>query len=351
MRITIKDVAKLAGVSVGTVSNVFNGKRNVKSEVKKRVLEASTKLNYTPHAIARKLASKRTNTIGLFVLFPENERLLPSLWSFLVEIIQGMFDTLKTNGYTLQIDFSTIEEVERKNIFTKVVQEQSLDGIFILVHWSFDPASLFGMINDRFPFILVNGSLSGLNVNSVEVNNSQGSMKVVDYLVQLGHSRIGFVTGPKNLFNVAGRIEGYRESLRRQGLPYDEDLVVEGDFLFQGGYRCALQLLNLKQPPTAIFCANDHMAWGAIRAIEERGLHVPDDISIVGFDDQEIARMSRPPLTTVRLPLYNLGSVAAERLLKMLVGKRFKPPQRIVLDTELVIRHSCSKCKDRYSIG
>ena len=344
MKSTIRDVAKLASVSVGSVSNVFNGK-NVGENIYLRVMEAASLLDYTPDAIAKKLASRKTQFVGLFVANDEKEMFFSSLWGFLIPIIHGIFKVAETQDYSLHLDFSTLQKVKRKNLFNQIVKEKSLDGIFIFLRWPIDYELLSELERESFPAILINGSLPGVNIPSIKVNNFKGAKAAIDYLVKLGHSKIAMITGPPEFLDVKERIEGYKESLARHGIPYNPTIVRKGDFFFKSGYAHAKELIKLKKRPTAIFCANDHMAAGAIKAAKEENLSVPTDISILGFDDQIIAEMLDPPLTTVRQPLYQAGILSARRLFNIIEGKIHTSFQE-VLDTKLIVRNSCASQKE-----
>ena len=269
----------------------------------------------------------------------------PALWGFLVPIIQGIFKVAETQDYSFHLDFSTLQKVKKKNLFNQIVKEKSLDGIFIFLRWPLDYELLSEVEKDNFPAILVNGNLPGVNIPSIKVNNFEGAKAAVDYLVKLGHSRIAMITGPPEFLDVKERIEGYKESLARHGIPYNPNIVREGNFLFASGYVHTKELIKLKNPPTAIFCANDHMAAGAIKAAKEKNLSVPNDISIVGFDDQIIAEMLDPPLTTVRQPLYQLGTLSAKKLFDLINGKVHTPFQEF-LYPKLIVRNSCAYRKN-----
>jgi len=343
MKVTIGDVAKFAGVSVGSTSNVFNG-RKVSPEIHRRVMEAASLLDYTPHAIARKLASQKTKLVGLFVINDETEMFFPALWGFLIPIIHGIFQIAKTRDYGLHLDFSTLQEIKKKDLLNQIVRERSLDGMFIFLRWPLGYKLLSELEKRNFPTVLVNGSLPGVSIPSVKVNNFQGVQTAIDYLIKLGHSKIAMITGPREFLDARERIEGYRECLAKHGIPYDPDYVREGNFLFRSGYLRAKELIKLRELPSAIFCANDHMAVGAIRAVEDNNLLVPADISVMGFDDQVIAETSDPALTTTRQPLHRVGVLSARKLFDVIDDKVSSPfPE--VLDTKLIVRSSCAQWK------
>jgi len=344
MKSTIREVAKLAGVSIGSVSNVFNGRR-VRKDIYQRVMEAASVLEYTPYAVARKLALKKTKSIGLFILHRGKEMFITGLWGFLTSLIHGIFKVAEARDYSFYLDFSSLSKIKKKDLLNKIVKERALDGMIIFLRCPIDCKLVAEIERKNFPTILVNAGLSGVNIPSIEVNNFKGAKEAIDYLIKLGHSRIAMITGPLEFLDVKERIKGYKQSLKEHDIPYDPELIKEGDWMFKTGYFHTKELINLKKPPTAIFCANDPMAAGAIKAIKEEKMLVPEDISIIGFDDQVSAKMLEPPLTTVRQPLYQLGVLSAKKLFDIIDGKNSGPTKKI-LDPKLIIRDSCTSPKN-----
>lgn len=339
----MKDVAKLAGVSVGTISHVLNHKR-VSSQTKQKVMRAVRMLDYTPHAIAKKLVCGRTECFGLLVLIKTGEVITSAMWGFLLPIIQGILDVLEEKDFSLQLHFCNQEKVGKDNFFTELMKQRAVDGLFILIRWSLTYSvshDLFTIAKENFPFVLINENIPEIKANSVRVNYFQGARNIVDYLVKLNHFRIGLITGPLDSIDVVQRTEGYARGLRDHDIPYDSQIIREGDFSVESAYHCMESLLKVNNPPTAVFCANDHMAAGAIKAIKKRNMRVPEDISVIGFDDQEIAKVNDPPITTMRQPLYEIGSTTA-RIMFDLVNKKLAAMDNL-LKTELVIRKSCTR--------
>jgi len=340
MSITIRDVAKLAGVSVSTVSLVLNNKSYVSPETKTKVLVAAKKLGYAPSAIARKFTTGKTNTIGLYA-FVSHEH---PLGGFFMPIILGILKAIEKTNYAFQLDIKGEDKegrLNKKEILSKVAKEKMLDGLLILSHWPLHFEEISSLVESKFPFVIIDGKVSDHYVNCVEIDNFGGACKAVEHLIKLGHRRIGHIAGPEKQPSAKARLEGYLETLRRYKIPVDERLIYYGDFHKQSGYEGMKKILNLPISPSAVFVANDNMCLAGMKAIQEKGLSIPEDIALIGFDDIELSAHSRPPLTTVLFPRFDLGKRAGELLLKVMKEKGLSKPERIVLGTKLIIRESC----------
>lgn len=339
---TLADLAAAAGVSIATVSLALNGSPLVAEKTVKRVMKAAIEHNYRPHAIARRLSTGRSEVISLFMVTGREDSsgwILPSSWMFYNPILKGVSLTLSRSNYQLQFEVLTVDEAVRKNAIMKPVLERATDGILILVHDEYDYSFMSELEGIDIPVAILNRKLFP-NVSSVQVNNYQGAYDAVNYLIRLGHRRIAHIAGPANSYNAQDRRKGYVQAMTTAGIDLKADFVLEGDWRIESGYHLMRQLLTLSSPPTAVFCSNDHMAIGALRAINESGLAVPQDISLIGFDDSEISRVVSPALTTVKQPLEELGRRAAEILLNQ--HKASKEVQHIVIPPQLVERESCS---------
>ena len=346
MSITIRDVAKLAGVSVSTASLALNDRDYVSPETKAKVLEAAKKLGYIPSVIARRFATGKTNTIGL-IAFISHEH---PLGGFYMPLILGVIDTVGKANYSFQLDIKGEDKegvLNKKEILVRIAKQKMLDGLLILSHWLLHFEDISGLLELSFPFVILNGDIPEHRVNCVEIDNFAGACKAVEYLISLGHKRIGHISGPVDQKEAQDRLMGYIETLHHHQIPLDEELICYGDFHKKSGYEGMKKLLSLSSPPTAVFVANDNMCLGAMEAVKEEGLSVPKDISLTGFDDIEAAAHMSSPLTTVRQPRYTLGQKAAELLLEVLKDTNAQEPKRIVLDTELVIRDSCRSCSQQ----
>jgi DNA-binding LacI/PurR family transcriptional regulator len=335
-RPTQRQIAEEAGVSRTTVSLVLNSVPGVRvsPETRERILEVASKLNYYPDAAARTLVSGRTYTIG-FVLCQSPDRVFAD--AFLPEVLRGVGDTVQKSGFRVLIH--PVEDVTSPDAYIGLVREKHTDGIILSGPRS-DDQQLPLLKKEGFPVVL-QGQLPGSGIPFVDVDNVGAAKQAVEHLVGLGHRRIGMITNAPLAYTAArDRLAGYRQTLEKAGIPFDEKLVRYGDFREESGHVAMSQLLDLPEPPTAVFVASDLVAFGALMAIKKRELEVPDDIALVGFDDVQLAHYIDPPLTTVRLPAYELGYRAAT-LLTQLIGNGPVEEQEILLQTELVVRQSC----------
>ncbi|MCS7287249.1 MAG: LacI family DNA-binding transcriptional regulator [Anaerolineae bacterium] len=331
---TIEDVAKKAGVSRSTVSRVINNHPHVKPEVREHVWKIIRELNYQPHAVARSLAKRHTNVIGLII--PQAVTVIFTD-PFFPTVIRGISDACNSYGYYLMLALFSSSQ-EQTGLYNRFICSGHLDGVIISSTVVDDPL-IPRLLEDKVPFVLIGRYPDDPRVNYVDADNIAGAQMAVDYLLRLGHRRVATITGPLRYIAARDRYEGYKQALQKRGLPVDERLVAESDFSESGGYQAMKELLRWE--PTAVFVASDAMAVGAMRAIREAGLRIPEDISVIGFDDHEIASYTTPPLTTVRQPIYRLGSTAAATLIDIVEG-RVEAPQHLVLPTELILRQTCA---------
>lgn len=332
--VTIIDVAREAGVSYSTVSRVLNGFEFVKDATRARVLEAAEKLGYVANLQARSLAGGRSNIVGLLVPGLDN--------GYLGEIVRGIDEELAHANYDLML-YTTHHRHGREQQYVNTIANGLADGLLLIVPLV-PSAFVRALPHQEFPCVLIDQSDSTGKSSIVDATNWQGAHDATRYLISLGHKRIAFITGTMQISSAVERLQGYKDTLREHGIPFDPALVCEGDFSLEKGYEAAIQFLNLSRPPTAIFASNDEAAFGVMDAVRERGLHVPEDISVIGFDDIPQASMTYPKLTTVRQPLEQMGRVAARMLLNQIEAPGTLP-QRVTLSTELVIRDSCHPAK------
>lgn len=327
MAATIRQVAKKAGVSVATVSRVLNGSDQVLALTRQRVLEAMEALEYLPNETARILSTGKTNVIGV---------LLPDLHGeFYAKVSQGIEHTARTEGYHLLVSSSHSNEDEAGTMIRTMLGR--VDGLIIM--WPRqEAASLTALIPKGLPIVLLNAAADG-SVPTVRFDNQTGAVAMVRHLASHGHRRIAFLKGPAGNFDAVERLAGYREALRAMDLPVDPALELEGNFLRESGYRAVEQLLALDSRPTALFAANDSMAIGALLGLRERGVRVPDDLALAGFDNIPPAQYMIPQLSTVQAPMHLLGERAMHALLDLLCGAGTVPST--TLPTELMLRESC----------
>ncbi|MFB0546346.1 MAG: LacI family DNA-binding transcriptional regulator [Anaerolineae bacterium] len=335
-RVTSWDVAKRAGVSRTTVSFVLNNTPNIQitEETRQRVLAAARELNYYPNAAARSLATRRAGAIGL-VLFQTPARLLAD--PFLPGVLRGLAEVAQAQDFRVLLHSE--EDVHQPDNYLQLAREKRIDGLVISGPRSDDP-QLEYLLKDGFPLVL-QGQIEGKDVHFVDVDNVSGARQAVMHLIGLGHRRIGMITNAPLQYTASqARLRGYGEALERHDLPFEETLVRYGDFTEESGRQAARELMEGPELPTALFVASDLVAFGAMAAIQERGLKIPGDIAVVGFDDLSASTYIDPPLTTIRLPAYDLGRRAGEMIIQLINGQELAEKQ-VFLETELVIRKSC----------
>jgi LacI family transcriptional regulator len=336
-RATSADVAARAGVSRTTVSFVLNDRAGVTipDETRQRVVQAARELGYHPHGAARALAGGASHTIGL-VLRQSPEQVAAD--ALLAETLWGIGSEAHLGGYRVLVEPLSPDGGR----YSDLVLSQRVDGLIVSGPRT-DDSELVGLVNDGFPIIL-QGSLPELPAPSVDVDNRAGARTAVEHLLALGHRRIGCITNAPLAYTAAAdRLAGYRDALAAAGQPDDAGLVVQGAFDADSG-RAAMEALLMSAPDlTAVFVASDVVAFGALRALREAGRRVPDDISVVGFDDIPLARHFDPPLTTIRLPARALGAAAGRELVERLAGRA--GIGRRLLATELIVRDSTATCR------
>ena len=328
----LEEIAKLSGVSRSTVSRVINDDPNVREITRERVRKVIRQVNYHPNAAARGLAAGRTRILGL--LIPER---VTSLFSdpYFPLLIQGISSACNARDHSVMLWLAE-PEYERRTIH-QILHGGMIDGVIVASMLLNDPVVLALVEGDR-PFLLVGRHPTDPRVNYVDVDNRNSARDAVAHLLRLGYQRVATVTGPQNMIAGVDRREGYLAALKDRGLTPNPNLMAEGDFSEAGGYAAMQRLLA--HQPDAVFAASDIMAVGALRALREAGLRVPDDVALVGYDDMPFAARADPPLTTVRQPIHRTGALAAETLID-LIENPGASPRRIVLPTELVIRESC----------
>ncbi|MEU8080463.1 LacI family DNA-binding transcriptional regulator [Catellatospora citrea] len=326
-KITIAAIARLAGVSVPTVSRVINGRSDVSPQTRERVEELLTR-----HGYRRRPASMRVNSGLVDLVFPD----LDSPWA--VEIIRGVEDVAHTAGIG-----TVVSAVHRRSSSAKQwldnMRSRATEGV-IFVTSTLEPPLQAELRRLNIPVVIVDpAGVPPMDAPTIGATNWAGGLRATEYLLGLGHRRIGFIAGPPRLMCSRARLDGYRAGLESAGLPVDDSLIYQGDFYHESGYAGGTVLLERADPPTAIFASSDQMALGVYEAIRRRGLRVADDVSVVGFDDLPEVRWSSPPLTTIRQPLAEMGMVAARTVLRLAQREKIESP-RIELATELVVRDS-----------
>ncbi len=333
-RATMQDIAKAAGVSRTTVSFVLNeiADANIPENTRQRVLQVARDLDYTPNAIALNLARGKAMTVGLIVRQTAEQM---SIDAFIGQVILGVMHVVEAEGYHLLIH-AVDPTASGTQTYVELVRTRKVDGLLISSPLASDPE--IKMLHDEGTPIVVHGAADLADVPSVDVDNVQGAYAAVKHRVDLGQRRIGHITNaPFNYTSSRDRCNGYRQALKDSGIAYDTSLVYEGAFTDDSGAAPMRALLDLPDPPTAVFIGSDMVALGAVGAIHARGLHIPNDISVIGFDDLTFSQYLQPPLTTIHLPPYDLGRLGGETLLSIISGTS-PDAQRLLLPTEIRVR-------------
>ncbi len=328
----LEQIAKLSGVSRSTVSRVINNDPDVSEGTRERVMQVVKRVNYTPNAAARGLAAGRTHVLGLVI--PMGVAALFTDPYFPI-LIQGVSSACNSREYSVMLWLAE-PEYERRMI--RQIMYSGLVDAVIISSMLMNDSLVQALSEGDLPFMLVGRHPTDLRASYVDADNLGGAREAVTHLLRMGRTRVATITGPQNMIAGADRLAGYLAALRDRAVVSDPALIVEGDFTEAGGYRVMQQLLARR--PDAVFVASDMMAIGAMRALREASLRVPEDVAIVGFDDLPQAARAEPPLTTVRQPVYRLGAMAVDSLLD-LIDHQASSTRRIVLPTELVVRSSC----------
>jgi LacI family transcriptional regulator len=328
---TMSDVARVANVSIATVSHVINGTRFVSAERVERVHAAMQELGYTPDATARSLRVGRTDTIGLVV--PDNTN------PFFAALARWIEEAGFEAGYTTILANSN-ERPDREHRYVSALVSKRVDGL-ILAPSRGDHETLARLLaNAGTPVVIVDREAALPRADFVMYDNEGGSHEAARYLIELGHARIAYVAGPADTTSGTERVIGFRRALTEAGLAVSDNPVVEADFHFEGGRDACARLLGTGGRFTALFAANDLMAAGALRELATRGISVPRDMSLIGFDDAPLAKMLSPALTTIRQPPREMAQTAVSLLLSRVTGTDGSKPTRHVLPTALVVRES-----------
>lgn len=326
---TLADVAHHAGVSTMTASRALNGRSGVSQSTRDRVLAASKSLGYVANISARGLVGGRMNILGMVV---------PDLATqYTGEVVAGAGEAANELGFDLLL-YTTSSDVGRERDRAILLTNGLADGILAVLPQ--DPENVLGALSKSgIPVVIVDHRGAITNLPAIAADNYAGARLAVEHLVALGHRRIGFLEGASGIDCSCERLRGYREGLLNAGIAFDPGLVRAGEFRQPNGFHATSAMLEQAAPPTAIFAANDLSAFGAIEAIKEHDLRVPDDVSVIGFDDIPMASQIFPALTTVRQPLHQMGAAAVKLLAAMVAGLN-PVTQRVTLPTELIVRAS-----------
>ncbi len=328
--VTIKDVARVAGVSVATVSRVYNDSALVREETRERVRRVTQELGYSPHGAARSLITSRTHTLGV---------LLPDLYGeFFSEVIRGIDLASQREGYHLLV--SSARDDGRPLDAALRSMRGRVDGLIVMSP-DLDAQASRRSLPDHFPMVLLNCPPSDAAYDSLGIANYDGARTMVQHLTSVGHRRIATIMGAERNFDASERLRGYRAALAEAGLTSDPSLEFPGDFSEAAGHAAAVRILQMQERPTAVFAANDGMAIGALSAFRDAGLRIPEDIAIGGFDDIPMARYVEPALTSMHVDINTLGARATAWLLEALRSPEGRELRKETLPTTLVVRRSC----------
>jgi LacI family transcriptional regulator len=325
--VTIQDVAKTAGVSVSTVSRVLNGKADVASETQDRILSIIDDMGYTTNLAARSMRSQKKNLVGL---------LMPDIaYPFAIEVMKGVNRAIAESDSDLLVyttgDVRKSGRASHEQKYVSLLNNSITDGVMIV-------APVAGEFSTNAPIVSIDPLMRDPNYPSVHATNYQGAMDATEYLLGLGHRRIGFISGRVELESSNRRLIGYRDALEKAGVPVDEKLIASGDYTTETGVQCTRELLSLDNPPTAIFASNDQMAMGVFNVAQEMGLRIPDDLSVVGFDN--ITESRYMGLTTIDQFIPEMGYVATQMLIKLINNEKLEN-ETYRMQTRLVARNSC----------
>lgn len=329
MSITMKDIAAKLGVSESTVSRAINNKPGVGEDTKQKILNLARRYNYQPNLLARNLARQESNMIGL---------ILPDISSlFYSEVTRAIQDIATKHGYQVMI-CNTDSDEKRESAYIEWLQGNKIAGIIFLGN---------GLANNKiinlglsgYPIVLANRLVEEVMLPSVIIDNNTGAFEATKHLLERGHKRIALINGPKDNLTAQNRFRGYREALKEYNLDYDPKLIINKDWSRECGYQGFLELLNLEEPPTAIFAANDLISVGVIEAIKMGGYLIPEEIAVVGFEDTIVTSIIEPPLTTVAQPMYELGSNSAKKLFSLIEDEDIEENIEI-LTSKLIVRKS-----------
>ncbi|MBM4160469.1 MAG: LacI family transcriptional regulator [Ignavibacteria bacterium] len=333
-RVTSREVAEKLGISTMTVSRVMNDRANVDEETRRKVLETAQQLGYSPDHIAKSLVLRKTHTIGVVV--PEITH------SFFPEAIRGIEEVTYTARYHLILTHSA-EDAEREKDALLTLESKRVDGILISTAQRVGDDDLYKhIIRLGVPIVFFDRCVPGIGASCVSIDDEESARRITEHLLDHGYTRIAHLSGPQKVSIGRTRLDGFKMALKTRNVPYVEELVVEAGFQELDGYNAMNQILNLpkERQPRAVVAVNDPAAFGAIKAILERGIRIPEEIAIVGFSDDIRAELMPTPLTTVRQPAYEVGKRAAQKLLAFIEGGS-PTIEEIVVNTEQIIRRSC----------
>ena len=337
-RVTIRDVAAAAGVSKSTASKyVSGGDYYVSAETRSKIDAAIRELDYQPNAVAQSLANRRTFTLGVVVASLRNP--------FYPELVAGIEEVTDPAGYTLLLGSTEADPAREAQIVQSMLQRQ-VDGV-IMASVRMQADEVERLMSRGLQVVLASRDLPGLLADTVTVDNYAGGEIAGAHLVEHGHRRLGLIAGPSDIRPFAQRESGFRDAVEAAGVDLDDDLVVRVESNIDSGHSAMTRLLDLPSPPTGVFVSSDELAFGALDAVAERGVRIPEDVALIGFDNVDFSARARVPLTTVNSHAHRLGVLAAERLTRRIADRGEHAPMRQLIHPELIVRRSCGCTEDR----
>lgn len=334
MKITITDVARIANVSKASVSAVLNNKPTVSPKTREKILKVIKKLNYRPNEVARSLSSRKTKSIGLVIKEIDNP--------YFARVMKGVFDVCCEQGFTVLLGSSELSPAQEfQSIETLTLQR--VDGLIISPLQGLDSnfTYLADLIHDGYPLVML-GTVKNYTTNIVDVNNVSAAYQAVSYLIRLGHTGIAYFSGPAYSAHSFDRFEGYQHALIDHKIPIRKDYIFEVGSYIANGYQAGKNFFsNQSIIPSAVFCYNDLVAIGLIDALIELGIKVPEQVSVIGFDDIDICASVKIPLTTIHVPAYEIGRKASDLLIRQIQNSNQSDNEKIILETKLIERNSC----------
>jgi len=329
MRVTIKDIAKEADVSITTVSRVLNNKPDVGDDTRAKILKIIEKMNYNPNSVARGLVMQKTHTIGLIIPDISNP--------FFPQIVRAVEDKAQELGYSV-ILFNTDNHLERERKAVELFKSKQIDGLIVSLSLG-NEEILKNLKASNYPVVQIDRSVLDHIYPLVSIDNIKSAYQMVEYLIKKGHKKIAHLSGDLNTTTARERLSGYKKALKDYKIEIKKDYIIEGDYTQDSAYKATKKLLGLKSPPTAVFAANDLSAAGVYKALFEADLKIPADMAVAGHDDINLASLLKPELTTMRQPKYEMGERAVSVLLKMIDDEDAEIEDQI-LNTDLIIRES-----------
>jgi LacI family transcriptional regulator len=339
MVVTLKDLAAYCGVHTSTVSRVLRGKENLKisEKTRKKIFSAAKKFNYQPNQTARTLRLKKSNTIGLIV---------PDISNPFFSRIAKRIDNLAYDAGYMLIVVSTDENQQKEHHFVNEFLSRGVEGL-MLIPAQDEYKHIQGLLNDNFPLVLIDRNFENFKANVVISNNEEASYEAVKYLSELGHKRIAVLSGRQNLYSIKKRIQGYKKAVKDFNLEQNSELIAGDGHRIEDGFKATMNLLNLEIPPTALIISGNLISVGALTAIGEKGLKVPQDISIIGFTDSLYSEFLSTPMSTISHPLQEIGEKAINLLFKHMKSAKKLPYEKIIVKTVLTIRESVGSVNSR----